>query len=164
MLQSFVKNSLVRMGQGGSPVGDDIIQEVLLAIHAKRDTYDPAQYFLPWMYAIGRYKLIDHLRSMKHLSKTGSLEANEAAVDWEAFKRSSTPQSEAEWDSEQLLSQLPQKQRDLLKMVKLEGLSIQEAALRTGFSPSDVKVSIHRAIKSLQKKLNINRGDKKGEN
>ena len=44
---------------------DDIIQEVLVAIHLKRHTYDPSRSFEIWLMAIARYKWIDMLRSLK---------------------------------------------------------------------------------------------------
>src|SRR5258708_5028516 len=59
MLESYVRNSLNRQGRGAAGAADDIIQEVLLGFHAKRHTYDPSQRFLPWFYAIARYKTID---------------------------------------------------------------------------------------------------------
>src|ERR1700760_2289687 len=44
---------------------EDAVQDVLLAIHEKRHTYDPARPFGPWLAAIARYKWIDRLRSLK---------------------------------------------------------------------------------------------------
>ena len=41
---------------------DDLVQEVLLAIHKKRASYDAARPFLPWLAAIARYRWVDHLR------------------------------------------------------------------------------------------------------
>src|ERR1700727_1379496 len=35
---------------------DDACQEVLLALHAKRHTYDPQRPFMAWLAAIARYK------------------------------------------------------------------------------------------------------------
>ena len=53
-------------------------------------------------------------------------------------------------DVEVLLGKLPEKQAILLRMVKLEELSIRETASKTGYSESDVKVSIHRAMATLR--------------
>src|SRR5580698_5145008 len=50
-----------RLGPDASEA-EDLVQETLLAIHLKRGTYDRAQRFTPWAYAIGRYKLLDHFR------------------------------------------------------------------------------------------------------
>src|ERR1700752_2829238 len=44
---------------------EDAVQDVLLAIHEKRHTYDPKRSLVPWLAAIARYKWIDRLRSLK---------------------------------------------------------------------------------------------------
>ncbi|MGG2478225.1 sigma factor, partial [Rhizobium sp. BR5] len=38
------------------------VQETLLSLHAKRETYDRARPFTAWFFSIARYKLIDHYR------------------------------------------------------------------------------------------------------
>ena len=48
-----------------SAMTEDAVQDVLLAIHEKRHTYDPVRPFGPWLAAIARYKWIDRLRSLK---------------------------------------------------------------------------------------------------
>jgi RNA polymerase sigma-70 factor (ECF subfamily) len=145
----FVRNGLVRAGQGDSGSAEDVVQEVLLAIHSKRASYDPDQPFLPWMYAIARYKLIDYLRAARVRGQVDLVE------DMTVFEQLavSPADSASNVDSEALLGLLPKKQRTLIELVKLKGLSVQEAAIQTGFSASDVKVSIHRGIQALRKKL-----------
>ena len=63
MAESFVRNTLGRKASWALSATEDIVQEILLGVHAKRHTYDPDRAFLPWFYAIARYKIIDHLRS-----------------------------------------------------------------------------------------------------
>lgn len=150
MLASFIKNNLFRLGLGNTQSHDDLLQEILLAIHTKRATYDPNQYFLPWMYAISRYKIIDHARATRTSSKVIALEMDLATLELPAAEINSSGSNS---DVEILLNSLPKKQREILELVKIKGLSIKEAALHTGCSDSDVKVTIHRAIKTLQKKL-----------
>src|SRR3546814_3353082 len=49
---------------------EDLVQDVLLALHAKRSTYDTSRPFLPWLAAIARYRWVDHLRKVyKHESE-----------------------------------------------------------------------------------------------
>ena len=60
-LRSYYQGRLSRIGRGTSEA-EDLLQEALLAIHTRRHTYDPAELFTPWAYAIARYKLIDYLR------------------------------------------------------------------------------------------------------
>lgn len=148
MMTRYLENTFARfrMPEAGA---EDVLQEILLAIHSKRHTYDPHQYFLPWMYAIGRYKVVDHFRRHRWIYKAtvpleDELENIEALMSFEPS---------ADFDVETLLQSLPEKQRQILKLVKLEGLSIEEAAKRTGFSTSDIKVTVHRAIKALREQV-----------
>src|SRR5712671_8086976 len=60
-LRAYYKGKLARVGRGATEA-EDLLQEVLLAIHLKRHTYDTGEPFTPWVYTIARYKLIDHLR------------------------------------------------------------------------------------------------------
>lgn len=153
MITSFVKNSFVRLGLGDMCSCDDVTQEILIGIHTKRATYNSEQFFLPWFYSIARYKVIDHARKARTTSKFIDLEIDlvELNVVHQASK-----DSETSHDLENLFDELPQKQREVLELVKVQGLTIAEAAAQTGFSHSAIKVTVHRAIKTLQKRL---RGD-----
>jgi len=146
MLQRYTENSFARFGLGASGGQEDVLQDILLAIHLKRHTYDPGQFFLPWLYAVARYKVIDYLRKNKvGLKSTVSLDD-----ELENVETLMPLNMGADLDIETLFESLPEKQRVVLTLVKIEGLSIEEAAKRTGFSSSDIKVTVHRAIKSLQ--------------
>jgi RNA polymerase sigma-70 factor (ECF subfamily) len=122
---------------------EDLVQETLIAIHTKRATYDPALPFTAWLHAVARYKLIDHLRRAKvrytlPLEEAGSI-----------FAEADTETVSAKRDVERLLAKLPESKRDLVRSVKIDGLSTAEAAERTGLSESGVKVGVHRALKAL---------------
>lgn len=120
---------------------DDAAQEVLLALHTKRHTYDPAQPFGPWLSAIARYKWIDRLRAMKN-SLTEELPEDLAVRDHGEAVRSASI-------LERLLERLKPAQANAIRLVKLEGLSIKEAAERLGQTVSLVKVNIHRGLRQL---------------
>ncbi len=120
---------------------DDAVQDVLLAIHEKRHTYDPARPFGPWLAAIARYKWIDRLRSLK-AEAAEPLDENIGTRDHEdAVIAGSTFQ--------QLLAELKPPQADAIRLVKVEGYSVEEASQATGQSISLVKVNIHRGLKRL---------------
>jgi len=120
---------------------DDTVQEVLLALHEKRHTYDPAKPFGPWLAGIARYKWIDRLRAMK----AASLE--ELADDLPVSDHGEAVQSAR--SLELLLSKLKPAQAEVIRLVKLQGLSIEEAAAHTGQTISLVKVNIHRGLGRL---------------
>jgi RNA polymerase sigma-70 factor (ECF subfamily) len=129
----------------GSHDVEDLVQETLIAIHTRRDSYDPAYPVTAWIYAIGRYRMIDHLRRMKRRGiavQVEDLENELAAPD-------AADAGTAARDVARLLDGLPEKQRDAIRMTKLEDLTIKEVAARTGWSESDIKVSVHRGLKAL---------------
>jgi RNA polymerase sigma-70 factor (ECF subfamily) len=127
----------------GATDAEDLVQETLIAIHTRRATYDRRLPFTAWLHAIARYKLIDHFRRAK-LRRTLPIESAESVLAAEE-----TESAGARRDVERLLGRLPQKRSDLVRQVKLEGLSTAEAAARSGLSESAVKVGVHRAMKAL---------------
>ena len=128
---------------------EDLLQELLLAIHNQRHTYDSSQPLTPWVYAIARYKLADlHRRRAHSEAIQDPLDDRQpmfTTVDHEA--------AEARFDIAKLLDLLPDRQRLPILCVKVEGSSVRDAARRTGMSESAVKVGIHRGLKALADKL-----------
>ena len=120
---------------------EDASQDALLAIHEKRHTYDPTRPFGPWLAAIARYKWIDRLRAMKS-APTEALTEDISVPDHGDAVTSA-------WLLERLLRELKPAQALVIRLVKLQGLSIEEAAAQTGQSASLVKVNIHRGLGRL---------------
>ena len=120
---------------------EDAVQNVLLAIHEKRHTYDPVRPFGPWLAAIARYKWIDRLRALK-AEASEPLDDNMSVPDHgDAVIAGSTLR--------QLLTELTAAQAEAIRLVKLEGYSVEETSRATGQSVSLVKVNIHRGLKRL---------------
>jgi RNA polymerase sigma-70 factor, ECF subfamily len=142
-LRAYFKGKLTRIGRG--PVdAEDLVQEVLIAIHTHRHTYDPAQLFTPWAYAIARYKFLDYLRRTKASMKDVPIEqADEVMAGDDATGVEST------LDLGRLMARVSPKARQAIQHVKLDGLSVSEAAERCGMSESAVKVSVHRGLRVL---------------
>ena len=128
---------------------EDLVQETLLAIHNQRHTYRPDMPVTAWAHAIARYKLIDWLRS--HRVKEALNDPLDDAS--ELFASSDEEAAEARRDLGRLLQTLPERQRLPIVHVKLEGLSVVEAARLTGMSESAVKVGVHRGLKALAAKI-----------
>jgi RNA polymerase sigma-70 factor (ECF subfamily) len=129
---------------------EDLVQETMLAVHNKRHTYDPGQPVTAWMYAIARYKLIDFLRarvSRESLHEPLDDECAELASDADLATQ------EARRDLHVLLALLPDKQRLPIQYVKLEGLSVAQAAKLTGLSESAVKIGVYRGLRLLAARL-----------
>ncbi len=141
LLRSFFRRRLLSLPDEV----EDLVQETLLAVHNHRHTYDVNQPLTAWVHAIARYKLTDlfrrrSVREQLHEPLDDELELP-AASDLEA--------GDARRDIAKLLSQLPDRQRLPIQHVKLEGLSVQEAARLTGMSESAIKVGVHRGLKTL---------------
>jgi RNA polymerase sigma-70 factor (ECF subfamily) len=132
---------------------EDLVQEVLLSLHAVRATYDPERPFMPWLFAIAHNRMADgarrYARRAAHEVLVEQLpvtfagdDANYAATgygDPEALR--------------QAMACLPRGQRDAVEMLKLRELSLKEASAQTGTSVGALKVSVHRGMMALRKAL-----------
>jgi RNA polymerase sigma-70 factor (ECF subfamily) len=141
-LRAYYKGKLARVGRGATEA-EDLVQEVLLAIHLKRHTYDTGELFTPWVHTIARYKLIDYLRRTR---TTASVPLDE---DTEVMAQDDHADAESSLDIRKLLGRLPEKVRCSIACVKLEGRSVAEAAERCGISESGVKINIYRGLRTL---------------
>lgn len=141
-LRAYYRGKLGGFGRGAMEV-EDLVQEVLLAIHLKRHTYDAGEPFTPWVHTIARYKLIDYLRRTR---TAASVPIDEAT---EVLAQDDHADAESSHDIKTLLGRLPEKVRCPIECVKLEGRSVAEAAVRCGISESGVKINIHRGLRAL---------------
>ncbi len=124
---------------------EDLVQETLLALHLQRGTYDSTLPVSAWAVAIARHKLVDVWR------RRGRREHLHDAIDDvdEQLLVAEPDDGGARRDMELLLNELPEAQRRAIVLTKLEGLSVAEAASRTGASVSAIKVQVHRGLKRL---------------
>ena len=128
---------------------EDLVQETLLAIHQKRHTYDNQQPLTAWVFAIARYKWIDHLRV--HGRRTPPMEDID---DWADLLSTDNEHHDCDsrHDLKHMLSELPEKQRVAIEHTRLQGASIARTAFLTGQSEAAVKVNVYRGLKTLSKK------------
>jgi RNA polymerase sigma-70 factor (ECF subfamily) len=125
---------------------DDVCQEALLAVFKSRHTYQPARAFEPWLFAIVRNVIGAYLQRNRQHNR------------WHE-PTSALPEAWAEDESSLAvelrdgLDQLSAHQLEALKLTKLSGFSIAEAARRAGTSVGSMKVRIHRAYVSLKRSM-----------
>ncbi|KAB2916399.1 MAG: RNA polymerase sigma factor [Hyphomicrobiaceae bacterium] len=132
---------------------DDIVQDILLSLHAVRNSYDPARPFMPWLVTIARRRVADAARRSSSRSMTEAL-VGEVAETF--FAEDTNVPSNGYGDAEALaraMSGLPQGQRQAIELMKLREMSLKEAAAATGTSVGALKVSAHRGMLALRKAL-----------
>jgi RNA polymerase sigma-70 factor (ECF subfamily) len=124
---------------------EDLVQETMIAVHTCRHTYRAAQPLTSWLHTIARYKYVDFLRARSRREALHDPLDDDAAL----FAAAATDASDARRDLQTLLATLPAKQREAIRLMKVEGASAAEAGVALGMSEVAVKVSVHRALKAL---------------
>ena len=122
---------------------EDLVQETLFAIHRKRASYDPSLPFTAWLHGIARYRLIDFLRRDR---RSVSVSADE---EFEPVDESRVDAVLAEIDVAAMLATLTPKQAAAIRLTRIQGFSVREAAAQTGQSEAAVKVNVHRGLGRL---------------
>ena len=132
---------------------DDLVQDILLSVHASRAAYDPSRPFFPWLAAIARNRMADNAR--RYARRTAHEVSSEQTP--ETFPAEDTNMSVNGYgDAEalaQAMSKLPESQRQAIELMKLREMSLKEAAAVTGTSIGALKVAVHRGISALRKAL-----------
>ena len=142
-LTTALRRALRSRARGAGLDAEDVVQEVLLALHAKRNTWVRGTPVAPWVTAIARNKIVDaHRRRGRR---------PEVPIDSVAETLTAPVDDGAEFsrDLERGLSSLTARQRRVLQAVSLEGHSAHEAAQLLRMSAVGVRVTLHRAVKAL---------------
>lgn len=137
---------------------DDVVQQTMLQIHRARGQFVRGARVLPWAFAIARRLLIDtHRRGGREVLARG--DGDEGAVWLEAVDPDAARADDAVYARElgrrleAELGNLPQAQRTAFELVKLDGLSLKEAAETLGTTTAAVKLRAHRAYQALREAL-----------
>lgn len=141
-LRGIACGGLARAGLGDGDV-EDVVQEVLLAIHLKRQTWIRDQPFLPWLNAIARYKLID---VMRRRGRRG-----EVPIDGflEVLAEPNEPAEVSHRELSRLVGRLKGRELSVVRAVSLEGKDIRETAAALNMKEGAVRVALHRGLKRL---------------
>jgi len=139
-------SGVVRRRVGDDPAAEDIVQEVLLSIHTARHTYRSERPLEPWVRTIARNAVIDWIRKR---ARARGRESGVDAADLPAPELES-PSAALSPGVERALTSLPEAQRQAVVMLKLEGLTVAEAAERVGTTPGALKLRAHRGYRALR--------------
>lgn len=140
VLRGIVRARGAGLGEAGC---EDIVQDVLLAVHLKRHTWMPDSPVRPWLYAITRHKVADAFRARGRridlpLEDFAEVIAAEAAPD---------PTEAADMDK--MIGMLDGRSARIVRMIGLNGASAAETGEALNMSEGAVRVALHRALKAL---------------
>jgi RNA polymerase sigma-70 factor (ECF subfamily) len=139
-LRGVCRRGLERAGRSGSDA-EDLVQEILIALHQKRHTWNPDQPLGPWVYAIARHKLVDALRR-----KSGM---RDVCIDTLAETFALPEPRLDRWDLDRLSRLLTARQKEVVLSLAVHGYTTREVADRLSMTDGAVRVTFHRALQSL---------------
>ena len=144
MLSDYFRSRIYRQDNR-----DDLIQETLLSLHRARSTYNPSLPYSNWMYSIAYRRYIDYVRKQSRIDRmevpgetilpliaNHEKEYPDDLVDREAVLRA--------------IQDLPERQREIVRLLKIDGFSVKEAASILDMSETALKVAAHRAYKKIR--------------
>ena len=153
VLRALTRRGLYRAGMAETDA-EDVVQETLLALHLKRQTWDADALIVPWIWAIARHKLIDALRRR---GRRIELPIDDFA---EVLSCSDPEPDSVVGDVRRHLEELPKGQQNVVRLIAVEGVSITETASLLSMSNGAVRVSLHRGLAALAAKFReLDHGD-----
>jgi RNA polymerase sigma-70 factor, ECF subfamily len=146
VLRRVIRARLARLGLSTNDT-EDLVQEVLIGLHAKRHTWDESRPFLPWLHAIVRYKLTDAVRQWRRESRYRS---DRPLDEWsDLFAAPAADGDHALVDVDRHVASLPAGQRKVVQALAIDGASVRETAQKFGTSEGAIRVVLHRALARL---------------
>jgi RNA polymerase sigma-70 factor (ECF subfamily) len=127
----------------GEAVCEDVVQEVLLAVHLKRHTWDSRAPVRPWLFAIARYKVVDAFRAR------GA--AVSLPIDDFAEVLPAPPQADPTLalDADRLIARLDPRSAEIVRSIGMRGEEIAATSRRLAMTEGALRVALHRALKRL---------------
>jgi RNA polymerase sigma factor (sigma-70 family) len=143
ILLNYVRNRVFN-----SQLVEDVYQHVLLKLHKARHSYNPGKPLGPWFFTVAHNSVIDYWRRNRKYAE------NETAVEFLPETAGTDEKEETMEDPLYLaLETLPEKNRSAVELLKLKGLSHEEAAKQLGIAPGALRVRAHRGYEQLRKQL-----------
>jgi len=126
---------------------EDMLQDTWLRIHRVRHTYRAGDPVLPWVYTIARRVRVDNYRKRYRIA------SREMGVDVLPEFPAHNDEMNLLPSFEELVAALPESQREVVTMLKVDGLSLEEIARVTSSTTGAVKQKAHRAYERMRKLL-----------
>jgi RNA polymerase sigma-70 factor, ECF subfamily len=155
VMRRLIQARFVRLGLNASDA-EDLVQEVLIGLHAKRHTWDEGRPFLPWLHAIVRYKLADAVRRWRREARYRS---HVPLDDWsDLLAAPAQDLDSALVDIDRHVAGLPAGQREVVQALAINGASVRETAQKLGTSEGAIRVILHRAFARLAAAASVGGG------
>ena len=136
-----------RLRRANRPIelAEDLVQEILIAVHLKKHTWMPHAPFAPWLFAIARNKFVDALR------KTGRVVYVDIGDIGETIAADPPEETVEAKEIDRRLEKLPDRQRQVLRAIAVESGSIKATAERLSITEGAVRVALHRGLINLSR-------------
>jgi RNA polymerase sigma-70 factor (family 1) len=134
-----------------SESAEDVVQDVMYKLWQKRQEADTIENLEAWLMVITRNRALDVLRKVK--DNQVSVDEAYTVSDQEPIPDKLMEHADLLKQLNACLDQLPEKQRQVFHLREIEQLSYDEIAQATGYNLDDVKVSLFRARKHIQRML-----------
>ena len=136
----------------GAETVEDVLQDSLLSIHRFRHTFIPGRLVGPWLYAICSNRMADHFRQKRRIQR---IESEVDVDDCDAVVMDAR-EDDRTGRAIEAVRRLPQRQRQIIELLKIEGLSVKDVAIQTGMSESSVKTTAFRGYETIRKLFRSN--------
>ena len=133
-----------------SDEAEDIVQDILISVHLSRHTYDPQRPFAPWLMVLVKRRIADAARRTRHSPQTETIDAEFLETFSADDTKLEQDRSDERSNVDAALARLPSQMQEAVRLTKLQGLSLAEAARRTGRTEGSLKVAVHRAMKLMR--------------
>jgi RNA polymerase sigma-70 factor (ECF subfamily) len=128
---------------------EDVTQEILISIHKARHTYDGVRPLMPWLAAIAKFRISDHLRKYYTQMQHQTVDIHEL----EEILPNVTQDGESYEYIDELLVGVPENHKRILTLMHVQGYTAKEVGAQMEMNESAVKVAAHRALKKIREKF-----------
>ncbi len=127
---------------------EDVVQEVLLSLHSARHTYSPGRPVVPWIRAIAQRRVYDYLRKWMKSAGGKMAEPFDPEAAWHGCEE---PEATSGLELREAVAALSPHQREVLELIKVDGLSTREVSERLRVTEASVRVAAHRAYEKFKR-------------
>lgn len=133
---------------------EEIVQEVFVKLWLKKEAINPEKEFQSYLFSMAKNLILDHLKSAvnRKLYFVGEHFQQDLLFDEGPENQ---VREKMEEKLQQLISEIPERRREIFRLSRFEGLSYKQIAERLNISENTVDSQIRNALAFLRKELRI---------